>query len=340
MRITRERPLTGSSILTGAGSSGSPVSANGLPYAALFVAVFAISTSAILIRWSESGPLTIAFNRMTFTTLMLTPFALMRWKELKALPLRVWKAVVVIGLILAAHFALFITAVTETSVAASVLLATIHPLFIGPVSHFVFRERLSRFNSLGIVIAFSGILILIGGDLMESGGSNFYGNMMGLLAGVCAGLYYLGGRILRTGKFGIMRHDRDGSSGSREGGSGLSIQLYAWLVYGFCSIFLFFTCLLTKSSLTAEVTEDYYLFVAMALGPSLMGHTLQNWSLRHLPAYIVSVSLLFEPVGSSILAALLLDELPQAAPYIGGAIILAGILMTMKRKGTGHAKDY
>ncbi len=321
-----------------------------LSYVALFVAAFGISTSAILIRWSSSGPVTIAFYRMSLTTVLLTPFALLRWKELAALAPRVWFAVLVTGFILATHFSLFIASVKETSVAASVLLATIHPLFIGPFSHFVFRERLSRLNAMGILIAFSGMVVLIGGDLLGSGGSNFKGNMMGLAAGICAGLYYICGRILRTGKYGMAGNVRvpenaiaspDGENaderktadnGPDDGGAGMSIQVYAWLVYGFCSIFLFFFCILTGSSLEVSGMNEYYLFAAMAIFPTLLGHTLQNWSLRHLPAYIVSVSLLFEPVGSSILAAFILDEIPVFTTYVGGAVILTGILMAMKRK--------
>ena len=91
----------------------------------------------------------------------------------------------------------------------------------------------------------------------------------------------------------------------------------------------------TGTDLVGLGGREWLLFLLMALGPSILGHTVYNWTLRHVPASVVSVSLLGEPVGSSLLAFLLLSEVPPDLAITGGAIILVGILMASW--GTGRA---
>ena len=80
---------------------------------------------------------------------------------------------------------------------------------------------------------------------------------------------------------------------------------------------------------------EIQLFILMALIPTLLGHTMQNWALGYLPAYIVSISLLSEPVGSGILGWLFFAELPSLGVFIGGIIVLLGVyVVTSAEKAT------
>ena len=117
------------------------------------------------------------------------------------------------------------------------------------------------------------------------------------------------------------------SSRYPSGSNVISLPVYAFTVYASCALFLLLAVLVTGTELLTLPAEEWWLFLLMALGPSILGHTMYNWTLRYVPASVVSVSLLGEPIGSSLLAALLLSEVPPDFTIVGGAIILVGIAM-------------
>jgi drug/metabolite transporter (DMT)-like permease len=275
-------------------------------YAGVGVAVVAVSFSAILIRWSEADFLAIAAGRMVLSALLLAPFALVMFRaEMFSLARRDALIMVGIGGVLATHFSLWIASLELTSVASSVVLVTAHPILVGLVGHFFMDERLTRLNAVGIAVGLLGVIILTRGDA-ETGGDTLYGDLLAFLGGVAAGVYILAGRKTRQR---------------------ISLPVYAFTVYASCAIFLLVAVLVTGTELFTLPAEEWWLFLLMALGPSILGHTMYNWTLRYVPASVVSVSLLGEPIGSSLLAALLLSEVPPQFTMVGGAIILVGIVM-------------
>jgi len=275
----------------------------------------AVSFSAILIRWSEADFLAIASGRMLLSAALLAPFALTMYRrELASLPRRDIAIMVGIGAVLASHFSLWIASLERTSVASSVLLVTSHPILVGLVGHFMMDERLSRLNAAGIGLGLMGVAVLTRGDA-GSGAETLLGDMLAFLGGVAAGVYILGGRRTRQR---------------------ISLVVYAFVVYTSCALFLLLAVLVTGAELFTLPAMEWGLFLLMALGPSILGHTVYNWTLRYVPASVVSVSLLGEPVGSSLLALVLLGEAPPELAVLGGAIILAGILMASW--GTGSRR--
>ena len=279
------------------------------PDLAIIIAVIAVSFSSIFIRWSGAEPLAIAFYRLLFTTLLLLPFVIMRSRvELKNLGGKNIWILLGIGLILSFHFSMWVTSLELTTVASSVILVTAHPILVGSISHFVLKDRLSKLNFAGIFVAIGGVMILTWGDFTGGTltGDMALGDILAFLAGICAGIYILGGRKMRKS---------------------ISLITYAFLVYLFTTIFLLIECLATSTTLYPLPANEYWLFLLMALIPGILGHTLYNWSLKHVTATVVSVSLLGEPIGSSMLALLLLDEIPGIYVLVGGPIVLIGILM-------------
>ncbi|MBU1940654.1 MAG: DMT family transporter, partial [Candidatus Thermoplasmatota archaeon] len=172
------------------------------PYIALIISIISVSFASIFILSTQAPPLTIAFYRLLFTTLLILPFILFNTKrqhELRSLPRHSLLQMTLIGLILAAHFALWITSLTKTSVASSVILVTAHPMLVAPLSYFFLKERLSLINITGIIISVSGVIVLVLGNY---GFTSFTidtleGNILAMLGGICAGLYILGGRNMR-----------------------------------------------------------------------------------------------------------------------------------------------
>ena len=279
-----------------------------LPYLALLIGMFAISTSAILIRYSESEPLVIGTYRQAFATLIFLPFILKdKAAEIRSQSPPVILEMIFTGILLGAHFSFFITSVKETSVAASVLLATCHVVYVAVLGWVFFGEALSSKAVFGTLVSLGGILILFGGDLIDNPG-NFIGNMFAFISGILAGLYYLSGRKLRKI---------------------ISLPTYAFVVYLFSFISMFSIVLLQNLTYTNMPIFEIQLFLLMALVPTLLGHTMQNWAIGYLPAYIVSISLLAEPIGSGLLAWLFFQEVPSFGVMFGGLIVISGLYLVI-----------
>jgi drug/metabolite transporter (DMT)-like permease len=290
----------------------------GRPYAAIALAVVSVSFSAIFISWSTSPFITIALYRLALASLILVPFALWDRAVLFALSRKELFGMMGVGAILATHFTLWIGSLklegVSVSVASSVILVTSHPLLVGLLSHFVLRERLNARMALGIGLGFGGVVVIAIADSTARSAS-LVGDLLAFLGGVAAGFYFLAGRRLRQR---------------------IPLIAYAFVVYVTATGVLLLYALLLRESLVpvGQVPQEMILFLAMALIPQIGGHTLYNWSLRWIPAPVVSLSLVGEPIGSSLLAWALLNQVPGIAVGIGGALALAGIYLTAMGQGS------
>ncbi|QSG14736.1 DMT family transporter [Halapricum desulfuricans] len=286
------------------------------PLAALALAVVAVSTSAILIRWSRAPSSVAAFYRVLFTTLLLAPVAVVRYREAFArLSMRDWLVAASSGLALAAHFAAWFESLEWTSVAASVTLVQTQPVFVALGAAWLLEERLNRRIVVGIGVALAGSVLLSVGDLLSGGafaGSNpLYGDALALVGALAAAGYVLAGRSLRQR---------------------LPLIPYVIVVYTVSAIGLLVWTVGQGASLGPYPPREWMLFLAMAVGPGIFGHTVVNWALAHVESSVVSVTLVGEPVGSTLLALLLLGEVPPAMTAVGGVVVLVGIVLTARAR--------
>ncbi len=200
-----------------------------------------------------------------------------------------------------------------TSVASSVILVTAHPVLVAPVSFYFLKEKLSLVNALGIAISLGGVGLLVIGNygFAAFGLDTLEGNILAMLGGIAAGLYILGGRLLRKK---------------------VSTVTYAFVVYLVGTIVLFLICLAFQAPVYNLVPSDYAIILLMALVSGILGHTLYNWSLGYIRASIMSVALLGEPIGSSLLAYVIprFHQEPSLFTILGGGIILFGIYLTVQ----------
>ena len=297
------------------------------PYAAIVLAIVSVSFASIFITWSTSPPITIALYRLAMATAILAP--LVAWRKgatLRELPRKDLLIMAGIGAILATHFTLWIASlkVEGESVASSVVLVTSHPLLVGLLSHFVLRERLNKWMALGIALGFSGVVVIALADygFRES---LLGADVLAFLGGVMAGFYFLAGRRLR-------QH--------------VSLLDYAFVVYASATGVLFLYAIALGQSLVpaGDLRRELLLFLALAVIPQLGGHTLYNWSLRWVTAPVVSLSLVGEPIGSSLLAWVLLEQVPSAFVAAGAALALLGVFLpaggrSARARGTIAARD-
>ncbi len=281
------------------------------PMVGLGAAVLAISTGAILVRLSEAPSSVAAFYRVLFTTLPLLPVALWRYREdFRRITPRDLGFAVLSGVALAVHFAAWFESLSWTSVAASVTIVQAQPVFVAAGAWLFLQETVTRRMAVGIAIAICGVVVMSIGDFLGGvlvGAAPLYGNALALLGAVTAAGYVLAGRSLRAR---------------------VSLIPYVVVVYAVCSVALLAVVLAGGHSLTGYPASEWAIFAGLALGPGLFGHTVINWALGYLESSIVSVSMLGEPVGATLLALVLLAEVPTGYTVAGGTVVLVGILLT------------
>jgi drug/metabolite transporter (DMT)-like permease len=281
------------------------------PYAGMAVGVVTVSTAAIAIRFAqrEAPSLSIAAWRLMLAMLILAPIVLSHHRdELARLTRSELARATIAGIFLAVHFATWISSLEFTSVAASVVLVATNPLFVGLLSPLFLSEPVPRLMLTGILIAVLGSGV-IGLDGLGGGSAPLIGDLLALVGAVCAAGYMMIGRTLRRK---------------------LTLLTYIFVVYGVAAILLLVIALAGRQPLWGFTAETYGWFLYLALGPQLIGHTSFNWALRYLSAAYVTVTLLSEPIGSSLLAWLLLKEPPTRLEVLGGALILAGIAIASR----------
>ncbi|WP_415380969.1 DMT family transporter [Halosimplex sp. TS25] len=287
------------------------------PIAALVVAILAVSTSAILVRWSDAPPSVAAFYRVLFTVGLLGPLAFSRHGEdLRSLGRRDALAAGVTGVALAVHFAAWFQSVRWTSVAASVTLVQSQTLFVAVGAALYLDERLTLSKTAGILIALAGAVVMSLGELLGGaavGPRPLAGNALALLGAVMMAGYVLAGRALRAR---------------------IALVPYVTVVYSACAVVLGAFVIAQGDGLVGYPPVEWALFLAMAIGPGVFGHTVINWALEHVESSVVSVSLLGEPVGSTLLALVLLAEVPGRWTVVGGAVVLGGVYLTARARAS------
>ena len=287
------------------------------PSIVLFLAILGISVSGPLVRLSHAHALTIAVWRVAFTLPIVAAAVLATgsWRQWSRLEPRGVALAFVAGTMLALHFWTWNASIGLTTIAASVVLVNTQPLIVAALSSVWLREPPSRRAWLGIAIAVVGAMIVVAPDLLMTGPANggspraLFGDLLALVGAVTAAIYYVCGRRLR---------------------GSLDLWPYVGLVYGACFVMLLLIALLVGAPLGAQPPRELAIFAGLAIGPMLLGHTGFNWALRYLPAYVVNVSVLGEPVVATLLAALLpgIREMPGASTFAGGAVIITGIFLT------------
>jgi drug/metabolite transporter (DMT)-like permease len=302
---------------------------------ALTAAVVGVSFSGPLVRLSHAEPLAIAVWRMGITlAIVATALCLTgTWRQYRGLAPADLLAGAGAGVFLAVHLWSWTVSIGMTSVAASVVLVNTHPIVVALGSAAWLGERPTRIQLAGIAVALGGAALLafgdaggggimshgdlVAGDMLTHGGGRraLEGDALAVLGAVTVALYLLVGRRLRQR---------------------LDVWPYVTLVYGVCFAILLVVALArgaTLATLVAQPPRELALFAAMAIGPTILGHTAYNWVLRHVRAYVVSVTVLGEPLGATLLAALIpsIAEVPGVLTLAGGGIIMAGILLTARR---------
>jgi len=281
------------------------------PVVILGIGIVAVSTGAIFARLADAPALVTAAYRVGLATLILLPFAL--WKsgaELRGLSRRQVGLAGLSGLFLALHFALWIASLDYTSVANSVVLVNTVPLWVALLAPLVTSDRIGRRTVLSAVLCVGGAAA-IGAEGASLGGDVLRGDMLAVGGAMAAAVYIVLGRKLRAN---------------------LSLLSYVTVCYGCAAVTLWLLVLILRLPVLGFSTQTYWAFLGMAVISQVVGHTSYNWSLKWFSSSLVAVSLLGEPIGSSILAYFIFGEELTMVKLAGGGLILVGIYLAAAPK--------
>jgi len=276
----------------------------GWGFAPLALAVVCVSFGSIFARLAQAPPLAVAFYRMSLASLFVAPFTLR--SAAAAVPaLTASRAFLLLasGAALAGHFATWITSLSYTSVAASVLLVNMAPVFTLLLAWASLGERPTLPLVLAVIVAIGGAAWIATGD-SAGGSAPLKGDLLALAGAVTLSIHHVIGRGLR-----------------------LALPLGAYLLGAWASAAGVLAALAAGMgvALAGYPARTWAAFAALALVPTILGHGLVNRSLRALPAAAVGLFLLGEPIGASALAYALFGEVPSFSTLAGGALVLAAL---------------
>ncbi len=270
------------------------------------VAVVAVSFSGPVMAGLVVPALAIAFWRNGMATVLLAPAAWRRGGELRSLGREQFGWIGLSGLALALHFATWVTSLTMTSVASATALVTLQMAFVA-AWNLLNGERFSRLMTVGMVVAFAGVLVVTGVDFSLSTRA-LVGDLLAFVGGAAAAAYtVLGSRARRS----------------------VSTTTYTFVCYGTCASILLVACLASGQALVGYGAREWLLLGVVTLTAQMLGHSVLNHLLATTTPMTVSLVLLLEVPGAALLAAALLGQVPPFATFVGLAVILLGMVLVI-----------
>ena len=274
-----------------------------LPYIALAIGISALSLSAMFVRWAEApGPVT-GFYRLLISTIFLTPIFLRQQKQLEPIDKKYLIFPFFAGIFTAFDFGFWNSSLKFTTAANATLLGNTSPLWVALFALFIFREKLRGIFWLGLILALSGAALVMGSDFLSHPTLGI-GDLMASTAAVFYASYQLT---------------------TQRGRKHIDPLRYTWLVGISATIGMFFMNLVLGNSFMGYSSQTWGIFFLTAVVSQMIGYLAITYALGHLPASVVSPTLIGQPILTAILAIPLLHEIPNTLQWLGGAIALAGI---------------
>lgn len=272
----------------------------------LIIAVFSVSVSAILIRFSFSPPLIVALYRQLFCAVLFLPFAQqMPWPRMDRNRILL---LILSGFFLAIHFGSWISSLMYTTVARATLLVDLQPIWGAIFGALFLKERLSGKEIFAILLVTAGGIISVSKEIFE-GAPSLTGDALALIGGISGAAYFLIGRAIR---------------------SSISWTHYMFFIYGISAAWLLIINLFLIRQFPVPQQHDILWIFLMALIPGILGHGLLNLSLRYLKTYVVNTALLGEPVLATFFAFLFFHEIPQPHFYAGAILVFIGLFLIFR----------
>ncbi|MDM5298241.1 DMT family transporter [Bacillus pumilus] len=278
----------------------------------LVISIIAISFSAIIVKWSNAPAAILSMYRMIFAAILMLPFILTRKKEFLLMKRREWLFLCLSGFFLGLHFVLWFGSLKLTTVASSTIIIALQPIVSLLGGFLLYRERTTMSAVLTMCAAIVGALMIGWGDLGHSQEA-IIGDVLSSLSVIAVVCYLL------IGQQAVRK---------------ISHWIYSFCVFGFAGLFLIIYNMLQHTPFTGYSGEEWGIFLLLAIIPT-MSHVINNWLLTYVNATTISMSILGEPVGATILAVLLLGEKVTLIQMLGGFLVLLGVFFFLMKQRQG-----
>ena len=275
----------------------------------LIISIVAISFAAIFVKWSNAPATILSMYRMILACLLLVPIVWFKRKEFAKISKKEWYLLFFSGLFLALHFALWFGSLKLTTVASSTIILALQPIIalVGGVLIFKERTTISALATMGIAVI--GAFMVGWGDFGLSK-SAIIGDILSFLSVIAVVGYLL------IGQSAVKK---------------VSHWIYSFCVFGFASIALVIYNVVTNVELGGYDSKEWGIFILLAVVPTV-SHLINNWLLNYVNATTISMSILGEPVGATVLAVILLGESLVVSQIIGGTIVLLGVFFFLMQQ--------
>lgn len=277
------------------------------PYIAVIIGVISISSTAVFVKLAGDAPAGIIANyRLLIAVILMAPVIIIKYRdEFKHINKKSWIFTILAGIFLALHFILWFESFNYTSVASSVVLITLQPIFAFLGTFLFFKERFSFGAIVSLIIALFGGFIIASSDLKISDLA-LYGDVLAILGALAITIYFLFGQKVRKS---------------------VSFITYTFIVYSVSTIMLFIYNLFMQHPFIGYTSHQWWIFIALAIIPTFFGHSLFNWALKWLSTSTISIGMILEPIGATLLAYLIIGEQVTASQLLGGTIVLFGLFL-------------
>ena len=281
-------------------------------YWILIVGLVSISISPILVRLAGDTPaLSLAALRNIIAILILTPFAIRNkaWDFVKLDRPDQFRTVIA-GVLLGFHFYMFFEAIQRTTVASATVFVSVTPIFLAIMGYMFLKEKLTRPVLWAIVISVLGGLLIAYGDVGDEAVAvdPIRGNILALGACLFVSIYLIIGRVVRQKLFWLA---------------------YVYPMYLASAITVVSLALFNGAPLLGFEPRIYVLCLIMAIGPHILGHGSFNYAVKYFSATFLGLLSLTEPIGATIMAFALFDELPAFISILGMVLTLAGVCLAL-----------
>ncbi len=286
------------------------------PYIALAAGIVALSLSAMFVRWADApGPVT-GFYRLLISTILFIPIFVQRQMTLPPLEKRFLWFPLLAGVFTAFDFAFWNSSLQFTTAANATLLGNTAPLWVALAAFFIFREKLRGSFWAGLVLALAGAAFIMGTDFL------FHPTFgLGDLMASTAAIFYASYQLI-----------------TQRGRKHIDPFRYTWLVGISATLGMFIMNIVLGNSFTGYSSQTWIIFFATAIVSQMIGYLAISYALGHLPASVVSPTMIGQPVLTAILAIPLLGEIPTPLQWIGGAVALVGIYIVNQSHSQAQAE--
>ena len=289
----------------------------------LIIATIAVSWASIFITILLNPPysipaVVIAFWRLFLSIIFLLPFIFQKEVRNQFKPffnISHQRLFALSGFFLSLHFLSWISSLDPElglSVAVSVIVVNSSPIWVVVISFLLLKEKINVYQLTGLILGFGGLLLIsFASDSQQTITLLPEGIFLALFGAVMVASYFIIGRQMRTHRT-------------------VPNIPYVFFVNFFCSVFLFLFALILGQNVFHFSLSALVWFIALAIGPSLLGHAMYTYAMKHISAQTVSLAVIGETVGASLLAWIIFSQTLPPITMIGGLLVLVGIYLNIK----------